>query len=73
MGKTFHLLSTDPVTRRRLQQAHELRNAYLRARSLGCSGVASPGSHVRAQTPARLIRLRTLKVTQGRADERLHQ
>jgi hypothetical protein len=30
MGKTFHLLSTDPVTRRRLQQAHELRNAYLR-------------------------------------------
>jgi hypothetical protein len=31
MGKTFHLLSTDPVVRRRMQQAHELRNAYLRA------------------------------------------
>jgi hypothetical protein len=30
MGETFHLLSTDPVNRRRLQQAHELRNAYLR-------------------------------------------
>jgi hypothetical protein len=31
MGKTFHLFPTDPVIRRRLQQAHELRNAYLRA------------------------------------------
>ena len=31
MGKTFHLFSTDPAVRRRLQQAHELRNAYLRA------------------------------------------
>jgi hypothetical protein len=31
MGKTFHLFATDPVIRRRLQQAHELRNAYLRA------------------------------------------
>jgi hypothetical protein len=31
MGKTFHLFSTDPVVRRGLQQAHELRNAYLRA------------------------------------------
>jgi hypothetical protein len=31
MGKAFHLLSTDPVNRRRLQQAHELRNAYLQA------------------------------------------
>jgi hypothetical protein len=31
MGETFHLFSTDPVVRRALQRAHELRNAYLRA------------------------------------------
>jgi len=31
VDKAFHLFSTDPVIRRRLQQAHELRNAYLRA------------------------------------------
>lgn len=31
MGKTFHLFSTDPAVRRRLQQVRELRNAYLRA------------------------------------------
>jgi hypothetical protein len=31
MGKTFHPFPTDPVIRRRLQQAHEQRNAYLRA------------------------------------------
>jgi len=31
MGKTFELFSTDPVVRRRLQQAYAARNAYIRA------------------------------------------
>jgi hypothetical protein len=35
MGKTFHLFSTDPVVRRRLQEAQQLRNAYLRAALAG--------------------------------------
>jgi hypothetical protein len=31
MGKTFELFSTDQLVRRRLQQAHAARNAYIRA------------------------------------------
>jgi hypothetical protein len=31
MGKTFELLSTDPVMQRHLRQAHAARNAYIRA------------------------------------------
>jgi len=30
MGKTFPLFSTDPVTQRRLREAHAARNAYVR-------------------------------------------
>jgi len=31
MGKTFALFSTDPIVQRRLREAHEARNAYLRS------------------------------------------
>ena len=57
MGKTFHLFSTDPAVRRRMQQAHELRNAYLRAALIRllrrCVGLTRPRAHA-SPSPVRV-------------------